>query len=246
MRALGFSRDLIERTLYEIDPEGLWIRPSLDAAGFMLDSEDECLVHLLGLLEPGAPSRWRRTREPLRGMLMSPERLSLGVLGRRRLNLSVHGRTDGGGDTLSAEDIFGIFRQTAALQLGQRDTDDVDHLGNRRVRRAGELIYESFRQGLMAGRQATVERLWGMESEDIFRLGSGRLISFDQVDRSVRNFFSSAPLPVSGQLESAQRDHPQATDNRPGTGRHRQAQGGNKRERRSSQLLRAHLSDRVA
>ena len=70
----------------------------------------------------------------------------------------------------------------------------MDHLGNRRVRRAGELIYESFRQGLMAGRRATVERLLGMESEDIFRLGSGRLISFGQVDRSVRNFFSSSPL----------------------------------------------------
>ena len=83
MRALGFSRDLIERALYEIDPEGLWIRPSLDAAGSMLDSEDECLVHLLGLLEPGAPSSADRGRELLRGMLMSPERLSLGDLGRK-------------------------------------------------------------------------------------------------------------------------------------------------------------------
>ncbi len=194
VRALGFSRDTIEEMCAGLDPSGKWLTPTLNAAGGTLDSEDACLEHLLGVLEPGAPSSPERGREHLRSLLMSPERVSLGELGRRRLNESVHGEGSGGGDTLSAEDVFAIFRNVALLQMGGRDADDVDHLGNRRVRRAGELIAESFRQGLVASRRATVERLLGMNTEELMRLTPGRLVSFDQVERSVRGFFSSSPL----------------------------------------------------
>ena len=192
LRALGFSRSEVEAMVADADPVGEWMGPTFEAAGAMFDSEEECLVHLLSVMDPSAPSSVERAREHLTAMLMSSDRISLGRLGRDRLNASVGIESDS--DVLGFSDVFEIVRCLLMIQVDRREPDDVDHLGNRRVRRAGELIAESFRQGLLAARRATVERLLGMDDDDLWNLGPSRLISFEHVERAVRRFFSASPL----------------------------------------------------
>ena len=194
-RAVGIGRERISGVFAEADPSGEWFGPTLAAAASVLDSEDDCLVQILGLLEPGAPASAARAREHLRDMLMSGARLDLGELGRRRLDESLYGGTRSPGlRSLEAIDLLALLRETALVQMGRREPDDVDHLGNRRVRRAGELACESFRQGLMASRRATVERLLGVDTATLLGMPVAPLVNFDQVERAVRAFFRTSPL----------------------------------------------------
>ena len=111
-----------------IDPGGEWLAPTLAAAGKAPDSRDECLSQLHAALDPGAPTSAERGRERLRGVLMSPDPLSLGRLGRVRLNAALHDGDGPESDTLRAEDILAMVRETAMTQVGRRETDVVDHL----------------------------------------------------------------------------------------------------------------------
>ena len=191
---LGMDKAEIAEMFASIDPGGEWLASTLAAAGKSLDSRDECLSHLHAVLDPGAPNSSERGLERLRAVLMSPDSLSLGRLGRERLNVALHEGDGPDSDALCHEDISAMVREVAMTQVGRRETDDVDHLGNRRVRRSGELICEAFRSGLAAARRATLQRLAGVDSESLRSMGMARLINFDQVERSVRNFFRSSPL----------------------------------------------------
>ena len=194
LRAVGMDRDGILRMFAGMDPGGEWLEPTLEAAGRALDDADGCLRQVHGVLDPGAPVSAERGAARLRETLMSAESCSLGTLGRRRLNESLHGGDGPDSDALCEQDIVSMVREAAMVQVGRRGVDDVDHLGNRRVRRAGELISEAFRSGLAASRRATVQRLVGVDSAALLSMSIARLVNFDQVGRSVRNFFRSSPL----------------------------------------------------
>ena len=204
--AMGFFQGLHRGGPGGGPPLGLSsVDATLEDAGDTLDSEEECLLRAFSILQPGSPASARQAREWLSDTLTSENRYSLGDLGRRRLDAALYGGYCSERRTLAPEDVFAVFIETLRTQVGRREPDDVDHLGNRRVRRAGELICEAFSKGLADARRATTERFLGMDDGTLFSLRPDAMLSLDPVARSVRRFFSSSPaLPVRRQLEPAQ------------------------------------------
>ena len=148
-------------------------------------------VAIYRMMRPGEPPTEEAVKALFAGLFYSPERYDLSVVGRMKFNRRV-GRTElTGAQTLSNEDIIAVIKILVELRNGRGEIDDIDHLGNRRVRAVGELAENQFRSGLVRVERAVKERLSQAESENLM---PHDLINAKPVSAAAREFFGSSQL----------------------------------------------------
>src|SRR2546422_1003601 len=152
---------------------------------------DEALVEIYRRLRPGDPPTVESARSLFRGMFMDPRRYDLARVGRFMINEKLGMEAPANTKTIRSEDIVSVIRHLLLVRLGSKATDDIDHLGNRRVRSVGELLENQFRVGLTRMERAVKER---MSISDITNLMPHDLINAKPVSAVVKEFFGSSQL----------------------------------------------------
>jgi DNA-directed RNA polymerase subunit beta len=152
---------------------------------------DEALVEIYRRLRPGDPPTVESARSLFRGMFMDPRRYDLARVGRFMINEKLGIEAPANVKTIRSEDIISVIRHLLMVRLGSKATDDIDHLGNRRVRSVGELLENQFRVGLTRMERAVKER---MSISDITNLMPHDLINAKPVSAVVKEFFGSSQL----------------------------------------------------
>jgi DNA-directed RNA polymerase subunit beta len=148
-------------------------------------------VAIYRMMRPGEPPTEDAVRTLFHGLFYSEERYDLSAVGRMKFNRRVGRDELLGSGTLSNEDIIAVIRILVELRNGRGEIDDIDHLGNRRVRSVGELAENQFRAGLVRVERAVKERLSQAESENLM---PHDLINAKPVSAAVREFFGSSQL----------------------------------------------------
>jgi DNA-directed RNA polymerase subunit beta len=152
---------------------------------------DEALVEIYRRLRPGDPPTIDSARALFRGMFMDARRYDLARVGRFMINKKLQIDAPLSVKTLRSEDVVSVIRHLLMVKLGTKPTDDIDHLGNRRVRSVGELLENQFRVGLTRMERAVKER---MSISDIAALMPHDLINAKPVSAVVKEFFGSSQL----------------------------------------------------
>jgi DNA-directed RNA polymerase subunit beta len=148
-------------------------------------------VAIYRMMRPGEPPTEDAVRTLFNGLFYAEERYDLSPVGRMKFNRRVgRGELTGPG-TLSNEDIISVIQILIDLRNGRGEIDDIDHLGNRRVRSVGELAENQFRAGLVRVERAVKERLSQAESENLM---PHDMINAKPVSAAVREFFGSSQL----------------------------------------------------
>ena len=159
---------------------------------------DAALLEIFRTLRPGDPASVENARKHLSWLLLDPHRYDLGVVGRYKLNqkfknMPVYGEPpEETFRTLRAEDIAATVAHLLNVHNGVARKDDLDHLGNRRVRVIGELLENQFRMGLFQIRRTTRERL--STTNDIDKIIPSTLINPKPLMMALREFFGSNQL----------------------------------------------------
>ncbi|HEX5279380.1 MAG TPA: DNA-directed RNA polymerase subunit beta [Micropepsaceae bacterium] len=154
-------------------------------------SREQALIEIYRVMRPGEPPT-AETAETLFGQLFfDSERYDLSSVGRVKMNMRLGLDCPDTTRTLRKEDILAIVKALADLRDGRGEIDDIDNLGNRRVRSVGELMENQFRIGLLRMERAIKER---MSSVDIDTVMPHDLINAKPVAAAVREFFGSSQL----------------------------------------------------
>ncbi len=156
------------------------------------DSEAEALRQIYSLLRPGEAPNLKTARAALERLFFNPQRYDLGRVGRYKINqrLKVHAAADH--TVLTEEDFIAIFRYLIELSEGRGHTDDIDHLGNRRIRTVGELIANQFSVGLSRMARLIKERMSINNDPDQITLDD--LVNARTVSAVIQAFFGSSQL----------------------------------------------------
>jgi len=148
-------------------------------------------VAIYRMMRPGEPPTEDAVEMLFHGLFYSEERYDLSVVGRMKFNRRVGREVLDGVGTLSNEDIIDVIRILVELRNGRGEIDDIDHLGNRRVRSVGELAENQFRAGLVRVERAVKERLSQAESENLM---PHDLINAKPISAAIKEFFGSSQL----------------------------------------------------
>ena len=149
------------------------------------------MVAIYRMMRPGEPPTEDSVKTLFNGLFFAEDRYDLSAVGRMKFNRRV-GRSElTGAGTLSKEDIVAVIKILVELRNGRGEIDDIDHLGNRRVRSVGELAENQFRAGLVRVERAVRERLSQAESENLM---PHDLINAKPVSAAIREFFGSSQL----------------------------------------------------
>jgi len=171
----------------------------LDHGGFVSQTlrNDETIdqwtarVAIYRMMRPGEPPTEEAVENLFSGLFFNPERYDLSSVGRMKFNRRV-GRDELTGETtLSNEDIVEVVKILVQLRNGIGEIDDIDHLGNRRVRAVGELAENQFRAGLARVERAVKERLGQAETDNLM---PHDLINAKPISAAVKEFFGSSQL----------------------------------------------------
>ena len=148
-------------------------------------------VAIYRMMRPGEPPTEDAVEGLFNGLFFNEERYNLSAVGRMKFNRRV-GRTElTGANTLSNEDIVEVVKILVELRNGRGEIDDIDHLGNRRVRAVGELAENQFRVGLARVERAVKERLGQAEADNLM---PHDLINAKPISAAVKEFFGSSQL----------------------------------------------------
>jgi DNA-directed RNA polymerase subunit beta len=151
----------------------------------------EALVEIYRMMRPGEPPTKEAAENLFTNLFFNTERYDLSPVGRMKFNRRV-GRTGiTGPGVLDREDIVDVLRVLMDIRNGRGEVDDIDHLGNRRVRCVGEMAENAFRVGLVRVERAVKERLTLAESEGLM---PQELINAKPVAAAVKEFFGSSQL----------------------------------------------------
>jgi DNA-directed RNA polymerase subunit beta len=187
LQALG---DVSLSVIYTNDLDmGPWISQTLklDETVDQLSAQ----VAIYRMMRPGEPPTEDAVKTLFKGLFYDPDRYDLSAVGRMKFNRRVGRDEDTGKQTLEVADITAVIRILVELRNGRGEIDDIDHLGNRRVRSVGELAENQFRAGLVRVERAVKERLSQAESENLM---PHDLINAKPVSAAVREFFGSSQL----------------------------------------------------
>ena len=148
-------------------------------------------VAIYRMMRPGEPPTEDAVEALFHGLFFAEERYDLSAVGRMKFNRRV-GRTElKGSGTLTNDDIIAVIKILVELRNGRGEIDDIDHLGNRRVRSVGELAENQFRSGLVRVERAVKERLGQAESENLL---PHDLINAKPISAAIKEFFGSSQL----------------------------------------------------
>ncbi|WP_322980353.1 DNA-directed RNA polymerase subunit beta [Pseudomonas sp. C11] len=177
-------------TLYTNDIDcGPFISDTLKIDG--TTNQLEALVEIYRMMRPGEPPTKDAAETLFNNLFFSAERYDLSAVGRMKFNRRI-GRTEiEGAGVLSREDIVAVLKTLVDIRNGKGIVDDIDHLGNRRVRCVGEMAENQFRVGLVRVERAVKERLSMAESEGLMPQD---LINAKPVAAAVKEFFGSSQL----------------------------------------------------
>jgi DNA-directed RNA polymerase subunit beta len=200
VRALGYaSNDDIKSFFAEqdVDPEHQYTAATLEKD--TTTSVEEALIELYRKIRPGDPPTVENARNLLNSLFFNGRRFDLSKVGRFKLdkNLGVpedearERAQDRDRRVLDNHDFVSIIRKLIALNNGTGEADDIDHLGNRRVRAVGELLQNQFRMGLIRMERIIKERMTICDSATVT---SASLINARPVVAAIKEFFGSSQL----------------------------------------------------
>jgi DNA-directed RNA polymerase subunit beta len=152
---------------------------------------EEALLDIYRVMRPGEPPTPEAAANLFQGIFFDPERYDLSAVGRVKMNMRLELDAPDTMRVLRKEDILSVVKTLVDLRDGKGEIDDIDHLGNRRVRSVGELMENQYRIGLLRMERAIKER---MSSVDIDTVMPQDLINAKPAAAAVREFFGSSQL----------------------------------------------------
>jgi DNA-directed RNA polymerase subunit beta len=198
------NTELSEEVLASLDAAGVkdiktLYTNDLDCGPFVSDTlridttsnELEALVEIYRMMRPGEPPTKESAENLFQNLFFSPDRYDLSAVGRMKFNRRLGRSESEGSGILDREDIVEVLKTLVNIRNGKGMVDDIDHLGNRRVRSVGEMAENQFRVGLVRVERAVKERLSMAESEGLMPQD---LINAKPVAAAVKEFFGSSQL----------------------------------------------------
>ena len=185
LRALGLSVNEIENRFRHFD----FLKKTLDKD--QTETVDEALIEVYKKLRPGDPPSVGGGRSLLESRFFDDKRYDLGRVGRYKLNKKLGLSTPDTVRTLTNEDIISAIDYLVNLSYDDGNVDDIDHLGNRRIRAVGELLQNQFRVGLTRLERIVKER---MTLQDTDTLTPNNLLNPKPLLAAIREFFGSSQL----------------------------------------------------
>ena len=154
-------------------------------------SRDEALIDIYRVMRPGEPPTLETAEALFYGLFFDSERYDLSSVGRVKMNARLGFETEDSVRVLRKEDILQVVKTLVELKDGKGEIDDIDHLGNRRVRSVGELMENQYRVGLLRMERAIRERMSSVEIDTVM---PHDLINAKPAAAAVREFFGSSQL----------------------------------------------------
>ncbi|BBO99860.1 DNA-directed RNA polymerase subunit beta [Sulfuriferula nivalis] len=148
-------------------------------------------VAIYRMMRPGEPPTEDSVEALFNSLFFSEDRYDLSAVGRMKFNRRIGREELVGSGVLSTEDIVSVIKILVELRNGRGEIDDIDHLGNRRIRSVGELAENQFRAGLVRVERAVKERLSQAESDNLM---PHDLINAKPVSAAIKEFFGSSQL----------------------------------------------------
>ena len=168
---------------------GPWMRNTLKVD--KAENRDEGLEAIYKVMRPGEPPTKETAEALFEGLFYDADRYDLSAVGRVKLNMRLGLDAEDTITTLRKEDILAVVKELVDLKDGKGEVDDIDNLGNRRVRSVGELLENQYRVGLLRMERAVKER---MSSVDVSTVMPNDLINAKPAVAAVREFFGSSQL----------------------------------------------------
>jgi len=168
---------------------GAWMRNTLKAD--KAENREEGLEAIYKVMRPGEPPTKETAEALFEGLFFDSERYDLSAVGRVKMNMRLGLDAEDTVTTLRREDILAVVKELVNLKDGKGEVDDIDNLGNRRVRSVGELLENQYRVGLLRMERAVKER---MSSVDVSTVMPNDLINAKPAVAAVREFFGSSQL----------------------------------------------------
>ena len=168
---------------------GAYIRNTL--ATDKNESREDALIDIYRVMRPGEPPTLETAEAMFKSLFFDSERYDLSAVGRVKMNSRLNQDTDDQMRVLRKEDILNIVKIMVDLKDGRGEIDDIDHLGNRRVRSVGELLENQYRIGLLRMERAIRERMSTVEIDSVM---PHDLINAKPAAAAVREFFGSSQL----------------------------------------------------
>ncbi|HEY5701130.1 MAG TPA: DNA-directed RNA polymerase subunit beta [Gammaproteobacteria bacterium] len=177
-------------TLYVNDVDrGPYVSTTLDAD--TTTNLVEAQVEIYRMMRPGEPPTKEAAQTLFNNLFFSPERYDLSAVGRMKFNRRVGRNEVTGEGVLSGDDIMAVLKVLIDIKNGNGTVDDIDHLGNRRIRSVGEMAENQFRIGLVRVERTVKERLSLAETEELM---PQELINAKPVSAVIKEFFGSSQL----------------------------------------------------
>ena len=194
LRAMGYKTNEDLLGLFEdidTNPEHEYMKTTVEKDTAVTD-QDEALLEFYRRLRPGEPPNVENAKNLMENLFFNPRRYDLGRVGRYKLNRRLVRVPAEENRTLSPEDIVALLRMLIQINNGGMAPDDIDHLGNRRVRAVGELIQNQIRVGLLRMERVIKERM--TTQMDPATTTPAALINIRPVVAAVREFFGGSQL----------------------------------------------------
>ncbi len=194
LRAIGYGSDEQLQQLFQDDVdtslEHPFIKTTMEREP-LVRSESEALIDVYKRLRPGDPLNIDNARMLINNLFFNPRRYNLGKVGRYKLNKRLGLDLPLSQRTLTREDLVEIVRHIIMVNNGLDAPDDIDHLGNRRVRTVGKLIQNQFRLGLLRLERAVRERMTIINPEVA---APSSLVNNRPIVAAIREFFGGSQL----------------------------------------------------
>ena len=190
------TKEILEK-LWELGRTRVWVWKADPALEATMERDgtrhrDEAVMEMFRKLRPNEPARMENAREYINGLFFDSRRYNLGRVGRYKLNRRLGLDIPESKRLLMIEDIVQIVSKLMALRDGNERTDDIDHLGNRRVRAVGELLQNQVRVGLLRMERIARERMTTIP--DLTGATARDLINVRPISAALREFFGSGQL----------------------------------------------------
>ncbi|VFP79038.1 DNA-directed RNA polymerase subunit beta [Buchnera aphidicola] len=153
--------------------------------------QNTALIEIYRMMRPGEPPTKEATENLFNNLFFSKERYDLSPVGRMKFNKSLNRTEKCGPGTLDKNDILEVIKKLINIRNGKGEIDDIDHLGNRRVRSVGEMVENQFRVGLIRVERAVRERL---SLSDLDILMPQDIINAKPISSAIKEFFGSSQL----------------------------------------------------
>ncbi len=193
LRAIGYGSDEQLLNLFskeDSSSEHQFIRSTMEREP-LVRNESEALLDIYKKLRPGDPPNIENAKKLINNLFFNPMRYDLGVVGRYKLNKRLGLEIKEDERALTKEDVVEIVRHIIMVNNDLDTSDDIDHLGNRRVRTVGELIQNQFRVGLLRLERVVRERMSIISTEAIT---PSALVNTRPIVAAIREFFGGSQL----------------------------------------------------